>query len=55
VEGRCDVEEPTLSNRGGNPSHVTKCHFPLERWPMSEEEMRRPGTEVAPTPAAETV
>ena len=53
VEGRCDVEEPTLTNRGGPASHVAKCHFPLERWPMSEEEMRRPGTETAP--AAETV
>ena len=51
VEGHCDVEEPALSNRGGDPSHVAKCHYPLERWPMTEEEMRRPGTAVAPTPA----
>ncbi len=53
VEGRCDVDEPELVNRGGNHSHVTKCHFPLERWPMSEDEMRRPGTAVSP--AAESV
>jgi oligopeptide/dipeptide ABC transporter ATP-binding protein len=53
VGGRCDVDEPTLTNRGGAPSHVARCHFPLERWPMSEQEMRRPGTEVTPTaPAA---
>jgi oligopeptide/dipeptide ABC transporter ATP-binding protein len=62
VEGRCDVEEPALINRGGNMSHVAKCHFPLEHWPMTEENMRRApvaGDVTAPataaTPAAETV
>jgi oligopeptide/dipeptide ABC transporter ATP-binding protein len=45
VEGHCDVEEPALINRGGNAAHVTKCHYPLERWPMTAEEMRsRSGT-----------
>jgi oligopeptide/dipeptide ABC transporter ATP-binding protein len=44
VEGHCDVEEPALVNRGGSESHVTKCHYPLERWPMTADEMRRPGT-----------
>jgi oligopeptide/dipeptide ABC transporter ATP-binding protein len=44
VEGHCDVEEPALINRGGPASHTAKCHYPLERWPMTEEEMRRPGT-----------
>ena len=34
------VEEPALVNRGGNASHVTKCHYPLERWPMTVDEMR---------------
>jgi hypothetical protein len=24
--------------------HVAKCHYPLERWPMTAEEMRRRGT-----------
>jgi len=43
VEGRCDVEEPGLIARGGAASHLTKCHYPLERWPLSEEEMRRTG------------
>ena len=43
VEGHCDVEEPALINRGGQTSHTAKCHYPLERWPMSEEEMRRTG------------
>src|SRR2546425_4568509 len=36
VEGHCDVEEPALIPRGTSPTHVTKCHYPLERWPMSE-------------------
>jgi peptide/nickel transport system ATP-binding protein len=41
VEGVCDVDEPELINRGGPATHVAKCHYPLERWPLSEEEMRR--------------
>jgi oligopeptide/dipeptide ABC transporter ATP-binding protein len=44
VEGHCDVEEPALIPRGTPPSHTAKCHYPLERWPMTEEEMSRPGT-----------
>jgi oligopeptide/dipeptide ABC transporter ATP-binding protein len=44
VEGHCNVEEPTLIPRGGAPGHVTKCHYPLERWPMTEAEIRRAGT-----------
>jgi oligopeptide/dipeptide ABC transporter ATP-binding protein len=47
VEGHCDVEEPALIPRGTTASHVTKCHYPLERWPMTEEEMRVAGS-VAP-------
>jgi oligopeptide/dipeptide ABC transporter ATP-binding protein len=56
VEGVCDVDEPALINRGGHATHVAKCHFPLERWPMTEEEMRRaPGARTsapATAPAA---
>jgi oligopeptide/dipeptide ABC transporter ATP-binding protein len=52
VEGHCDVEEPTLIHRGGTATHVAKCHYPLERWPMTEEELRRPGTRSAAEPAA---
>ncbi|MBA2357532.1 MAG: dipeptide ABC transporter ATP-binding protein [Actinobacteria bacterium] len=37
-EGHCDVEEPPLYPFGDD--HVAACHYPLERWPMSEEEMR---------------
>ena len=38
VEGHCDVEEPPLYPFGDG--HVAKCHYPLERWPMTAEEMR---------------
>src|SRR4051795_8514603 len=39
VEGHCDVEEPPLYPFG--EGHVAKCHYPLERWPMTATEMRR--------------
>jgi oligopeptide/dipeptide ABC transporter ATP-binding protein len=39
VEGHCDVEEPPLYPFGNG--HVAACHYPLERWPMSADEMRR--------------
>jgi oligopeptide/dipeptide ABC transporter ATP-binding protein len=39
VEGHCDVEEPPLYPFG--EGHVAKCHYPLERWPMTAAEMRR--------------
>jgi oligopeptide/dipeptide ABC transporter ATP-binding protein len=60
VEGHCDVEEPALMHRGGHATHIAKCHYPLERWPMTEEEMRRAnGASAAPVAAqastAETV
>src|SRR6478736_6634315 len=51
VEGHCDVDEPALVNRGGNASHVAKCHYPLERWPMTVDEMR---TAPATAPAVAT-
>jgi oligopeptide/dipeptide ABC transporter ATP-binding protein len=39
-EGHCDVETPPLYSFGDG--HVAACHYPLERWPMTEEEVRRP-------------
>ena len=42
VEGHCDVEEPPLYPFG--TGHVAACHYPLERWPMTPDEMRRRGT-----------
>jgi oligopeptide/dipeptide ABC transporter ATP-binding protein len=37
-QGHCDVETPPLYPFGDG--HVAACHYPLERWPMSEEEVR---------------
>jgi oligopeptide/dipeptide ABC transporter ATP-binding protein len=42
VEGHCDVEDPPLYPFGSG--HVAACHYPLERWPMNADEMRRPGS-----------
>ena len=38
--GLCDVDEPQL--REFDSGHVGACHLPLERWPMSVEEIRNP-------------
>jgi oligopeptide/dipeptide ABC transporter ATP-binding protein len=45
-EGHCDVEDPPLRSFGAG--HVAACHYPLERWPMTEEEIRRPRTTTVP-------
>jgi oligopeptide/dipeptide ABC transporter ATP-binding protein len=37
--GVCDVDEPEL--RASEPGHVSACHFPLERWPLTGEEIRQ--------------
>jgi oligopeptide transport system ATP-binding protein len=44
VEGDCDVNTPPLYPFGKN--HTAACHYPLERWPMTGEEMSRPGSRV---------
>jgi oligopeptide/dipeptide ABC transporter ATP-binding protein len=44
-EGHCDVEEPPLYPFGHN--HVAACHYPLERWPLEADEMRRPSQQPA--------
>jgi oligopeptide transport system ATP-binding protein len=44
-EGVCDVDEPLL--RSFDSDHEAACHFPLERWPMTAEEIRNPGETVA--------
>ncbi len=38
-EGVCDVEDPEPFSFGHD--HQAKCYYPLERWPMTAEEMRR--------------
>ena len=44
-EGVCDVDEPLLRPFGDG--HEAACHFPLERWPLTEEEIRNPSETVA--------
>jgi len=39
-QGRCDVDTPEL--RRFDRDHVAACHFPIERWPMTQEEFRHP-------------
>jgi oligopeptide/dipeptide ABC transporter ATP-binding protein len=52
VEGHCDVEEPLLRSFGRD--HEAACHYPLERWPMTAEEIRRGHRErvTEPVPAS---
>jgi oligopeptide/dipeptide ABC transporter ATP-binding protein len=51
-EGHCDVEHPPLYSFG--EGHVAACHYPLEGWPLSEEEMRRPSGRAAPAPSEQS-
>jgi oligopeptide/dipeptide ABC transporter ATP-binding protein len=44
-EGHCDVEDPPLYPFGGG--HVAACYYPLERWPLNADEMRRPSGSAA--------
>jgi oligopeptide/dipeptide ABC transporter ATP-binding protein len=37
--GHCDVEEPQLRRSEGE--HFMACHYPLERWPISVEDLHR--------------
>jgi oligopeptide transport system ATP-binding protein len=38
--GRCDVDEPVMT--GLDQAHTVACHFPLERWPMTPEQVATP-------------
>jgi oligopeptide/dipeptide ABC transporter ATP-binding protein len=53
VQGKCDVDDPLLESVG-SPTHLASCHFPLERWPMSADEMRRVGGSPVAEPATPT-
>jgi len=37
--GHCDVEEPVLRELA--PAHSAACHYPLEKWPMTDDEIRQ--------------
>jgi oligopeptide/dipeptide ABC transporter ATP-binding protein len=43
--GVCDVDDPPVSSFGHG--HEAKCHYPLERWPLTVEEMKGRASEVA--------
>jgi oligopeptide/dipeptide ABC transporter ATP-binding protein len=49
VDGKCNVDEPLLTPASGRPNHEFACHFPLEHWPMDEDEMRRSPTALTGT------
>jgi len=53
VQGKCDVDDPELETMG-SATHLASCHFPLEHWPMSDDEMRRHGGAVAAAEPAAT-
>jgi oligopeptide/dipeptide ABC transporter ATP-binding protein len=38
-QGHCDVEEPLLRELA--PGQEAACHYPLERWPMTDDEIRQ--------------
>ncbi len=38
-KGHCDVDTPEL--RELEPRHEAACHYPLERWPMTDAEIRQ--------------
>ena len=38
-QGQCNVDTPQL--RELERSHEAACHYPLERWPMSDDEIRQ--------------
>jgi oligopeptide/dipeptide ABC transporter ATP-binding protein len=41
VDGKCNVDEPLLIPASGATDHHYACHFPLEHWPMEEDDFRR--------------
>jgi oligopeptide/dipeptide ABC transporter ATP-binding protein len=45
----CAVDEPPLVML--DTAHETACHFPLERWPMTADEMRHPERRLSTTTA----
>jgi oligopeptide/dipeptide ABC transporter ATP-binding protein len=49
--GHCDVVTPPLYDFG--PDHAAACHYPLERWPLTDDEMRTAtGAPMSEPPAA---
>jgi oligopeptide/dipeptide ABC transporter ATP-binding protein len=51
-QGHCDVEPPPLYPFGDG--QFAACHYPLEAWPLTDEEMRRAGSRAARPASATT-
>jgi hypothetical protein len=50
--GHCDVDTPQLRRFG--MGHEAACHYPLEHWPMTDDELRQAeGAERADRPHLE--
>jgi oligopeptide/dipeptide ABC transporter ATP-binding protein len=49
--GRCDVDAPQLQPFDGD--HEAACHYPLEHWPMTDEEIRHAAPETEAQAEAE--
>jgi oligopeptide/dipeptide ABC transporter ATP-binding protein len=45
--GVCDVDTPELRPAAGD-GHLVRCHYPLERWPMTARELRDGATIATP-------
>jgi oligopeptide transport system ATP-binding protein len=45
----CALSDPPLEDKAEN--HAVSCFFPLEKWPLSADEMRRPEPEHEPSAA----
>jgi len=45
--GHCDVEAPLL--RPFERDHEARCHYPLEHWPMTDDELRHPSLATSAT------
>jgi peptide/nickel transport system ATP-binding protein len=50
--GHCDIETPLLRDLA--PGHAAACHYPLEKWPMTDDEIRQAeGAELVERPSLE--
>ena len=42
TQDMCSIDDPELRAMGQDSVHEAACHFPLERWPLTPDEMRAP-------------
>ena len=48
----CSAVDPELVRMPSAQAHQTACLFPLEKWPLTADEMRRPGGQLEPIEVA---